>query len=335
MKLNIILLLSLFFICHKYNCYLRKVKVKGDIPKFCTSAIAARTKPNERNDQHVNVTYVIAHQNNGNNSLSTIKTINSASYNDEDEKGNLSHSKNIHDGNFYMNLFYYFLGLYFYLLLLNFLKLLEEIYRNMIHYVKTRFSHFEDLTKLVNPDIEKFENKFIFTSGLLFFAEPACDPIFNFDYGKVYLKIERKIMIFSLDTKIWVDYENDQNFDVEEFIKNLKDKFEVLEEEWEVLRNIFQILKNQVFIGKATLRGVKVSEKHLKKLQNFEKINLSNNQCLEIFEKIIFGTANENRLSSKNEADEKDLILSITDNQTGKPTPIIKVSLLGVIINLN
>jgi hypothetical protein len=334
MKIYTFLLLSLFFLCQTFFCYsyLRKVKAKGDIPKFCKSdSHNEDAKPRAILDMTIPIK---------NSSFMMIKTINNTILNSEEKSTYIKSIpkttilKNLYSKeNYYFNLLETFLGFYFYFIILNLLKILEEIYRNLLIFINARFSHFEDLTILNYPDMEKYENKFIYTSGLLFFEQPAIDPIFNFDYGKVFLKIERRVSLYDFDLNNWIDCDSLIESEIQDYFEKIKNSCNTKDENLNVYKNILENLKNEVFIGKATLRGVRMSDKHLKKLQNFEIININNRESLEACENYFqkhFGSGTEKISFSIDDPLQTDFSIFISDNESGNGIPFLKIRLVGV-----
>jgi len=337
MKISTFFLFSVFFLSQYVFCnsHLRKVKTKGDIPKFCSSS---RYEENRVKANLIEIANPIE-----NSPYVLTKTINNTILNSEEKNTNYKSSpkmtilKKIYsENNFQLKLFQTIFGLYLYFIFLNFLKILEEAYRYLLNFIESRFSHFQDLTLLNYPEMENLENKFIYTSGLLFFQQPAVDPVFNIDYGKVFLKIERRVSIYDFDKNCWMECEFNREIDINIYLEKIQNLYKTENESLSTYKNIYNKLKDDVFVGKATLRGVRLSEKHLKKIIHSETININNRESIEACENYLQKELGSERLElqkisfSIEDPLQKDFNILITDNESGNGIPFLKIKLIGV-----
>jgi hypothetical protein len=175
--------------------------------------------------------------------------------------------------------------------ILSFQKWFEDLIKIITFSVDQKFSKVNDLTseKNKNLPLENFESEYIFTAGSTNVEIPAKDPIFDLQVSKKYASIYRIVEYYNPIEKAWYklghfDNRHDSaSYDgmtpsIEDPIKDDK------KTQLSINNNIFTFpnIRSAISAGHVTVTGITLSHQQLRRLTQYEKIEIPGDLKLEI-----------------------------------------------------
>jgi hypothetical protein len=175
--------------------------------------------------------------------------------------------------------------------ILSFQKWFEDLIKIIMYSVDQKFSKVNDLTteKNRNLPLQNFENEYVFTAGSSNVEIPAKDSIFDFQLSKKYASIYRIVEYFNPSENKWYKLGSFKNrhdsVSFEEKTPSMEDPYKDDIKAQIFINNsliTFPNIKSAISVGHVTVNSITLSHQQLRRLTQYEKIEIPKDLHLEI-----------------------------------------------------